>query len=120
MKFLGSINFYSKYIRNIHCDAKPLYDLIRDDVDFKWEPQHQEVFDKIKQSLLGDLDLAIPNDQFPYFISVDASLVGIGAMLAQNDKNNKMKIVSYNSRVFTTQEQKMATIYRELTAIIYA
>ena len=31
-----------------------------------------------------------------------------------------MKVISYNSRIFTTQEQKLSTLDRELLGIVYA
>ena len=101
-------------------DAKPFYDLIKEETKFVWTDEHSKLFQYFKDQLSADCELAIPNDKFPYFITVDASLTGVGATLAQTDENKKMRIISYNSRIFTPQEQKMATMHRELTAIIYA
>ena len=56
----------------------------------------------------------------PFFITVDASLVGLGAVLFQMNEENKMKVISYNSRILNTQEQKLSTLDRELLAIVYA
>ena len=36
------------------------------------------------------------------------------------NEENKMKGISYNSRIFNTQEQKLSTLDRELLAIVYA
>ena len=36
------------------------------------------------------------------------------------NEENKMRVVSYNSRILDTQEQKLSTLNRELLAIIYA
>ena len=36
MKFLGSVNFYSKFIEKLHINLKPLYTLLHDDVKFQW------------------------------------------------------------------------------------
>ena len=46
MRFVGSINFYSKFIQNLHVNLKPLYTLLHDDVPFKWTPELNELFEK--------------------------------------------------------------------------
>ena len=39
MRVLGCQSFYSMYIKNLHVDCKPFYDLIRDDNVFEWKPE---------------------------------------------------------------------------------
>ena len=39
MQILGSVNFYSKFIEQLHINLKPLYTLIHDDVKFQWTPE---------------------------------------------------------------------------------
>ena len=34
MRVLGCIGFYSNFIKNLHVDCKPFYDLIKDDITF--------------------------------------------------------------------------------------
>ena len=70
--------------------------------------------------MTADSELIIPNTKHPFFITVDASLVGVGAVLFQMNETNKMKVISYNSRILNTQEQKLSTLDRELLAIVYA
>ena len=36
MSVHGSLGFYSTFIKNLHVDSKPFYELLRDDVPFKW------------------------------------------------------------------------------------
>ena len=70
--------------------------------------------------MTANTELTIPNTTHPFFITVDASLVGLGAVLFQMNEENKMKVISYNSRILNTQEQKLSTLDRELLAIVYA
>ena len=56
----------------------------------------------------------------PFFLSTDASQVGIGAVLSQRDKNNKEHPIYYASRSLTDTERRYSTIERELLAIIYS
>ena len=60
--------------------------------------------------MTANTELTIPNTTHPFFITVDASLVGLGAVLFQMNEENKMKVISYNSRILNTQEQKLSTL----------
>ena len=42
-----------------------------------------------KNSMRADTELTIPNTKHPFFITVDASLVGLGAVLFQMNEKNK-------------------------------
>ena len=39
MQFLGSVNFFSKFVEKLHINLNPLYTLIHDDVKFQWTPE---------------------------------------------------------------------------------
>ena len=65
--------------------------------------------------MTADTELTIPNTKHPFFITVDASLVGSGANLFQMNEKNKMKVISYNSRILNTQEQNLSTLDLEIS-----
>ena len=71
-------------------------------------------------SLTSETELTIPNTKHPFFNTVDASLIGLGVVLFQLNEQNKMKVISYNSRILNPQEQKLSTLYRELLGIVHA
>ena len=68
----------------------------------------------------AETELTTPNTKHPFFNTVDASLVGLGVVLFQMNEENKMRVVSYNSRILNTQKQKLSTLDRELLAKVYA
>ena len=120
MQFLGSVNFYSKVIEKLHINPKPLYTLLHDDVKFQWTLELEKMFQDVKSAMTAETEITISNTKHPFFITVDASLVGLGAVLFQMNEENKMRVISYNSRTLNTQEQKLSTLDRELLAIVYA
>ena len=69
--------------------------------------------------MTAETELTLPNTKHPFFITVDASLVGLVAVLFQMNEDNEMRVISYNSRILNTQEQKLSTLDRELLAIVY-
>ena len=75
---------------------------------------------QVKETLTAQCELTLPNTTHPFFIMVDASATGIGTVLVQSDEHNQMQVISYNSRLFTENEQKSAILYRELCAVAYA
>ena len=70
-------------------------------------------------SVTSETELTIPNTKHPFFITVDASLIGLGAVLFQLNEENKMKVIFYNSRTEPSpQGQKLSTLHRELLGIL--
>ena len=106
MRILGSLGFYSTFIKNLHVDSKPFYELLRDDVPFKWTKEHEELFRNIKDRISEETILAVPNPRYPFHIHIDSSSIGTGSILVQEFPSGK-RIVSFNSRVFTKDELKM-------------
>ena len=87
---------------------------------WKWTEEHERLFQTLKISLTSNTELTIPNTKHPIFITVDASLIGLGAVLFQLNEQNQMKVISYNSRILNPQEQKLSTLERELLGIVHA
>ena len=70
--------------------------------------------------MTAEAELTIPDTKHPFFITVDASLVGLGAVLFQMNEENKISNISYNSRILNTQEQNFTLLDREPLAVVYA
>ena len=119
MRILGSLGFYSTFIKNLHVDSKLFYEILRDDVPFKRTKEHEEFFRIIKERNSEETILAVPNPKYSIHIQVDSSSIGTGSILVQEFPSGK-RIVSFNSRVFTKDEQKMSTLHRKLCGIISA
>ena len=61
--------------------------------------------------------LAHPDPSQMYVLTTDASIVGVGAELAQNTPDG-LKPVAYFSRTLTKAERKYSTYDREFLAIV--
>ena len=44
MKNLGCFEFYSCYIKNLHVDSQPFYDLKKDSTPFDWTQRQEKLF----------------------------------------------------------------------------
>ena len=119
MKVLGCLGFYSCYIKNLHVDSQPFYDLIKDSTPFHWTEGHEALFNSIKERIYKDTVLAVPSTDYPFHIHVDSSNVGTGVILIQQFLERKI-IISFNSLVFDKAEEKISTLHRELCGIVSA
>ena len=119
MSFIGALNFYTNIIEELHFNLKPFYDLLHENTPLKWTDEHERLFQKLKMSLTSETELTIPNTKHPFFITVDASLIGLGAVLFQLNEQNKM---SYRTIfVYSThKKKKLSTFDRELLGIVHA
>ena len=117
--FLGALGFCSCYIKNLHVDSRPFYELTKKDTNFCWKQEHEDLFQEIKKRISEDTVLAVLSTKYPFHIHVDSSKVGTGCILIQQFSDGK-RIISFNSRIFAKEEQKMSTLHRELCGIVSA
>ena len=90
--YAGFHTFIPKYIYNLQVILRLFYLQLRDTTDFKWTPELQQTFDRVKKELTdGTLRLlAIPNSESSIYILCDASNYGIGAALLQKNQFGKL------------------------------
>ena len=120
MSFIGALKFYTKLIEKLHINLKPFYDLLHEKTLWKWTNDHESLFHKLKTALTSETELTTPKTKHQFFTTLDASLIGLGAVLFQLNGENKMKVISYNSRILNPQEQKLSTLERELLGRVNA
>ena len=107
MRFIDSMNFYSKIVYKLHVNKKPLYDLLLDNIKFHWNKELETQFQQINISDTKDNTLTLPNSNQPFFFTVDSYSIGLSCVLFQLIDKRKLDNNYYNSRTFTTNEQKL-------------
>ncbi|CAH1724058.1 unnamed protein product [Aphis gossypii] len=117
--FLGFINFYRKYIRDLSSYTEKLSQLTKKNQVWTWSQEHQVVFDKIKQCFLEDIIIKYPNFTEPFYMATDASSTHIGAELYQIDKDGQHRTIGFTSRTLQEVERRYYTTERELLAIVF-
>ena len=89
VSFIGSLNVsFENLIKKLYIKLKPFYDLLHRNPPEIWTKKFENIFHKIRT----DTKLTISNTKHP-FIAVDASLIGLGAVLFQPNGDNKRKVV---------------------------
>jgi len=115
--FLGSINFFRKFLPNCAIKMEPLQGLLKKGKKFKWNEECQKSFETLKEMLTTYPLLIHPNPGKPFILHSDASDRSIGGYLSQR-VNDSEKPISYYSRNLNETEQRYSTIERELLAVI--
>ena len=106
--FLGCCVYYRIWVRNFAVVAKPLYELLKKNVEFVWTEACDDAMDILKEALtnaaaLATLDYA--DDAGEIILAVDASCEGWGAILQQMI-DGKRHPVRYESGVWSEPEKK--------------
>lgn len=114
-RFVGMVNYLSRFIRNLSVNLTNLRRLISEEVPWQWTSIEEDEFSKVKSlfSNIGTLRYYDPN--LPLTIECDASCYGLGAAVFQEDG-----VVGFASRTLTAAEKNYAQIEKELLAILFA
>ena len=108
-------NYVSRFICNYADIVAPLRDLTHKGVKFKWQEVHQKALRQLKCSLTTDEVMAYFDPHKKTVLFVDASPVGLGAMLTQSGK----VIISYPSKALSSVERRYSQIEPEALAITW-
>ena len=118
MRFLGMAGYYRRFCKNFSVIVKPLTDLLYKDTKFNWVEKCQVAFEKVKAMLTNEPILCAPN--FQKKLAVDASDIGAGAVLLQEDVTEVERPVCYFSKKFEKGQKNYCTSKKELLALVLA
>ena len=116
--FLGLVGYYRKFIKNFTKIANPLTLLTRQQVKFKWIPEHQEAFMKLKDSIIQAPILHYPDPNKKYIIYMDASDDVCRAQLSQEHDDTEFPI-TFLSHTFTETQRKWSKTEQEAYGVYY-
>ena len=119
--FVGFVNFYRRFIEDFSDHARPLFDLTKKDVPFKWEAAEQEAFDKLKGIVTSAPVLILADEDSPYRVEADGSGVATGAVLSQLSKEDgNWHPVAFMSKSLSAVERNYEIYDIEMLTIIRA
>ena len=118
--FIGFINFYRKFIRDLSQDTGHLSKLTKKDTKWVWGTTQQQAFENIKQKFLEDIIIQFPDFQREFHLNTDASTTHLGAELYQITDQGEHQTLSFASRTLKPTEQNHNTTELELLAIVFA
>ena len=119
ISFIATASFYRRFIKSFAKEVQPMFNVAYTE-PFKWTPEAQEAFEKVKEIMCSDLVLRLPRQGEPFQIYSDASAGALGVVLCQVDPiDHKQHPCAYGSRKFNASEVKLSIPCKELLAIVY-
>ena len=112
MRFLGMNRYYRKFCHNFSTIAEPLTNLLVKSVKFIWTDDCYKYFDKLKAILKSAPVLLVPSFDKEFKLAVDASDVGTGSVLLQEDDNGVDHPVCYYSKKFSLPRRHTTIVGR--------
>ena len=106
MRSLGMAGYYRKFCRNFSTTSVPLTNFLKKNIKVCTQ-SCQEAFDKLKAILKRVPALAVPDVLKPFKLAVDASDVGAGGVLLQEDEIGVDHPVCYFSKKFSKMSEKL-------------
>ena len=118
-RFLGTVNYYRCYIKDISQIAEPLYALTRKGSQWVWNERCEEAFQYLRRTLVREpIILAFPNWDEPFHIETDACGLGVGAVLGQIDRTTgKVRPIYYYSASLSPSQRNYSAGQLETWAI---
>ena len=115
--FLGLCNYYRKFIQNFSQKARPLYKLLTgidnkllkkkgSNIKINWIMEHAECFDVLKQACTDTPVLAYTDYSKPFKVHTDASEIGLGAILYQEQDDGMTRVIVFTSCSLSKAEKK--------------
>lgn len=118
-RFLGFANFYWRFIRNYSHVAAPLTSLTSPNRLFSWTLEAENAFRELKSRFSSAPVLIQPDPSRQFVVEVDASEIGMGAVLSQRSaEDGKLHPCTFLSRRFSTPERNYDVGNRELLAVM--
>ena len=138
-KFLGFAGFYRRYIEHYSQITEPLSSLLQGHCTnkgspekkkgvkkkkklpcaWKWGEEQEKAFNLIKEKLCSKPILAFADYNLPFFLTTDASSLGLGAVLYQK-QDGVDKVIAYASRGLRPTEKNYPAHKLEFLALKWA
>ena len=114
-RLIGMLNYLSQYIPDMSTVKAPMRSLLKADVPFVWNTEHEHAFNKVKEVLSTTPGLRLFDPNMKVQIQCDASKTGIGACLLQEGQPT-----AYYSKALTPTEINWFPIEKECLAVVCA
>lgn len=117
---LGMVTYCARFMPNLADATAPLRKLsTMSEADFQWSEQCDASLKRLQDMLSNTRTLAYFNPEKATELVVDASPIGLGAILTQVGRDGKRHVVAYASKALSNTEQRYSQTEREALAIIW-
>ena len=116
--FLGLVSYYRDHIPALAEIPGPLSDLHRKVKSEQWNEAQERAYSLLKEYLLQEPVLELPDLMKPFVLRTDAPGVGVAAIMLQENKG-KLYPVGYASKKLSLAEAEYPVIEKECLAVVW-
>jgi len=87
--------------------------------EWKWEEEHQKMFEELKEKIMSQLVLSLPKREGKFRVETNTSGHAIGGVLSQ-EQDGKWKLIAFLSRTMQPAERNYEIYDKKLLAIVEA
>lgn len=117
---IGLFSYFRRFVHNFSRIARPLQNLLKENVEYNFDQGCKDAFDKLKGLLTSSPILAIYDPQKETELHCDASSHGFGAILLQKQEDGNFHPTAFFSKTTTGGESKYHSFELETMAVLYA
>ena len=118
--FLGLTLYYRLFIEGFSKIAGPLFALTKKDAEFRWKDTCQQTFERLKDMLTSAPVIIFPDFGKRFILETDASGLGLGAVLSEEQPDGLIALIAYASRILQQHEANYGISELEALAVVWA
>lgn len=119
-RFIGMAGWYYRSIKDYSTLTFPLTELLSKAKAFRWSTEAQKAFDLVKERLTTAPVLIHPDYNKTFILQCDASMVGIGEVLAQEDDSGSERPIAFISHNLNKSQRNYSITELESLAVLFA
>ena len=117
--FLGMLNYYRKFAKNLATILHPLNRLLQKSRRWEWNDDCKRAFQMAKESPTSSSVLVHYDSTLPLRLAADASAYGLGAVLSHVMPDGSEHPISFASCTLTAAERNYAQLEKEALALVF-
>ncbi|XP_031127545.1 uncharacterized protein LOC116029638 [Ipomoea triloba] len=116
----GKLAYIRRFISNLAGRCQPFNRLMKKGIPFIWDEACKNAFESIKSYLMKPPVLTAPIHGRPLILYISAQESSVGALLAQENDNEKENALYYLNRMMTPNELNYSPIEKLCLALVFA
>ncbi|XP_017482654.1 PREDICTED: uncharacterized protein K02A2.6-like [Rhagoletis zephyria] len=117
--FMGLVNYYGRFVKNLSDIVHPINRLLLDKVTWSFDKKCKVAFEEIKKQMQSNVILAHYDSKLPITLAVDASPIGVGAVLSHMYEDGTERPIQFASQTLSKVQQRYSQLDKEAYAIIF-